>query len=158
MVSMGSHVVANSLCRRRTRSTMRETQVQSENSGLVRFVSNPNIQRDAVKRLVANFFVISAICLSLWATNAGEALAEGGGKTDPAVLKADQTLQSAVKKGDEKAVGALLDEQFTSTNEAGQTLGRAQFLRDSKTAVKNTDIEYTDVEAPDFGQLAVVRG
>jgi len=36
---------------------MRETQVQSENSGLVRFVSNPNIQRDAVKRLVANFFV-----------------------------------------------------------------------------------------------------
>ncbi len=137
---------------------MRETQVQSENSGLVRFVSNPNIQRDAVKRLVANSFVISAICLSIWAANAGEALAQGGGKTDPAVLKADQILQSAVKKGDEKAVRVLLDEQFTSTNAAGQTRERAQFLHDSKTSAQNSDIEYTDVQALDYGQLAIVRG
>jgi hypothetical protein len=111
-----------------------------------------------VKRLVGNFFVIGAICLSIWAANAGEALAEGGGKTDPAVLKADETLQSAVKKGDEKAVGALLDEQFTSTNETGRTRERAQFLHDSKTTAQNSDIEYSDIEARDYGQLAIVRG
>jgi hypothetical protein len=111
-----------------------------------------------VKRLVGNFFVISAICLSIWAANAGEAFAEGGGKTDPAVLKADQTLQSALKKGDEKAVGTLLDEHFTSTNEAGQARERVQFLHDSKTTAQNSDIEYTDVQALDYGQLAIVRG
>src|SRR5258707_352052 len=45
VVSMGPPIAANSLCRRRTRSTMHGTQVQSEDSGLVRFVPNPNIQR-----------------------------------------------------------------------------------------------------------------
>jgi hypothetical protein len=113
---------------------------------------------DAVKRLVGSFFVISAICLLIWSANTGEALADGSGNNNPAVLKADQTLQSALKKGDEKTVGALLDEQFTSTNEAGQTRERAQFLHDSKTSAQSSDIEYTDVEALDYGQLAIVRG
>jgi hypothetical protein len=111
-----------------------------------------------VKRFVRSFFVISAICLLICAANAGETLVADSGNNNPAVLKADETLQSAVKKGDEKAVGALLDEQFTSTSEAGQTQGRAQFLHDSKTTAQNTDIEYSDVEARDYGQLAVVRG
>jgi hypothetical protein len=132
---------------------MRETEVQIENSGLFLIFRGA-----AVKRLVGSFFIISAICLPIWAANAGEALAAGSVNNNPAVLKADQTLQSAVKKGNERAVGALLDEHFTWTNEAGQTRARAQFLRDSTRPAQNSDIEYTDMEARDYGQLAIVRG
>jgi hypothetical protein len=102
-----------------------------------------------VKRLVGSCFIISAICLPT--------LAAGSGNNNPAALKADQTLQSAVKKGNEKAVGALLDEQFTWTNEAGQTRAGAEFLRDS-TPAQNSDTEYTDVETRDYDQLAIVTG
>jgi ketosteroid isomerase-like protein len=134
---------------------MRETEVYIENSGSF---LNPIFRGAAVKRLVGSFFVISAICLRLWTASAGEALAAGSGDNNPAVLKADQTLQSALKKGNDKAIGALLDEQFTWTNETGQTRPRAQFLRDSRTHAQNSDIEYTDMEARDYGQLAIVRG
>jgi hypothetical protein len=111
-----------------------------------------------VKRLVGSFFIVSAICLPIWGANAVEALASGSGNNNPAVLKADQTLQSAVKKGNEKAVGALLDEQFTWTNEAGQARAGAEFLRDSTTPSQNSDTEYTDMETRDYGQLAIVTG
>jgi len=134
---------------------MREAEVPSENSGLFLV---PISRGAAVKRLVGWFFVISAICLRIWAANAGEALAAGSGNNNPAVLKADQTLQLALKEGNEKAVGTLLDKQFTWTNEAGQTRPRAQFLRDSRTPAQNSDIEYNDMEARDYGQLAIVRG
>jgi hypothetical protein len=111
-----------------------------------------------VKRLIGSFLLISAICLPILAANVKEALAAGGGNNDPAVLKADQTLQSALKKGNEKAVGALLDEQFTGTDETGQTRDRAQFLRDSTTPAQNSEIEYADTEVRNYGQLAIVRG
>jgi hypothetical protein len=111
-----------------------------------------------VKRLVGSVFVISAICLIISAANGGEAFAAGRGSSDPAVLKADQTLQLALRNGNEKAVRALLDEQFTWTNEAGQTRTRTQFLGDSRTPAQDSDIEYADTEARDYGNLAIVTG
>ena len=77
---------------------------------------------------------------------------------DAAALQADTSLQLALKKKDAKAVGALLDQQFTWTNEAGQTLTSAQFLRDAAAGTAVGDTEYTDVKARDYGQLAVVTG
>jgi len=111
-----------------------------------------------MKRLVGSFFIISAICVCIWAASAVQASAAGGGNDNSAVLKADETLRSALKNGNGKAVGAFLDEQFTWTNDAGQTQARAQFLRDSTKPAQNSDIEYTNVEARDYGQLATVTG
>jgi hypothetical protein len=105
--------------------------------------------------LVATVFVVSAVCLSTWAATGGKNIAIGPGNDEPAVLKADQTLQSAIRGKDEKTIGALLDEQFTWTNGAGQTRGSAQFLRDVKAG---NDTEYTNMKARDFGQLAIVTG
>jgi hypothetical protein len=67
-------------------------------------------------------------------------------------------LQLALKKKDAKAVGALLDQSFTWTKEAGQTLTSAQLLRDAAAGTAVGDTEYNDVKARDYGQLAVVTG
>jgi len=109
-----------------------------------------------VKRLVGTSFVIGAICLLLWTANTEEGLAAASGNNNPAVLKADQALQSALKNQNEKELAVLLDEQFTWTNEAGETRTRAQFLQDSSTQNGNT--VYTVMESRDYGQLAIVTG
>ena len=70
-----------------------------------------------MKRLLAIFFVIGAICFGTWSAEKAITFAEGGG--DAAALQADTSLQMALKKKDAKAVGALLDQQFTWTNESG---------------------------------------
>lgn len=108
-----------------------------------------------MKRLVGTSFVMGAICLLLWTANTEKALAAASGNNDPAVLKADQALQSALKNRNEKELAGLLDEQFTWTNEAGQTRTRAQFLRDLST--QNATV-YTVMESRDYGQLAIVTG
>ena len=111
-----------------------------------------------MKRLVGSFFIISATCLCIWVANAAVAVDAGTGSDNSAVHKADKTFQSAAKKSDAKALGAILDEQFSWTNESGQTQARANFLRDSTTAAQNGDIEYTNMEARDYGLLAIVTG
>jgi hypothetical protein len=110
-----------------------------------------------MKRLLAIFFVIGAICFGTWSAERAVTFAEGGGG-DAAALQADTALQLALKKKDAKAVGALLDQSFTWTNEAGQTLTSAQFLRDAAAGTAVGDTEYNDVKARDYGQLAVVTG
>ena len=132
---------------------MREAKFQTENSGLFLIFGGA-----AVKRFVRSFFIISATCLCIWAANAAVAVDAGTGSDNSAVHKADKTFQSAAKKSDAKALGAILDEQFSWTNESGQTQARAQFLGDSTTAAHNGDIEYTDMEAREYGQLAIVTG
>ena len=110
-----------------------------------------------MKRLLAIFFVIGAICFGTWSAEKAITFAEGGGG-DAAALQADTSLQIALKKKDAKAVGALLDQQFTWTNESGQTLTSAQFLKDAAAGTAVGDTEYNDVKARDYGQLAVVTG
>jgi len=110
-----------------------------------------------MKRLLAIFFVIGAICFGTWSAERAVTFAEGGGG-DAAALQADTALQLALKKKDAKAVGVLLDQSFTWTNEAGQTLTSAQFLRDAAAGTAVGDTEYNDVKARDYGQLAVVTG
>jgi hypothetical protein len=110
-----------------------------------------------MRRSLASFFFLSAIGFGAWtATRPITFAAEGAG--DAAVLQTDNALQLALRKKDVKAAGALLDQQFTWTNEAGQTLMRGQFLQDAAAGTAVGDTEYTDVKARDYGQLAIVTG
>jgi hypothetical protein len=110
-----------------------------------------------MRRLLASGFVVGAICFAAWTANKAITFAAQGGG-DVAALQADNSLQLALRKKDAKAAGALLDPQFSWTNEAGQTLVSAQFLRDAAAGTAVGDTEYTDVKARDYGQLAVVTG
>jgi hypothetical protein len=110
-----------------------------------------------MKRHLAIFFVVGAVCFGSWSADKAITFAQGGGG-DAAALQADTSLQLALKKKDAKAVGALLDQQFTWTNETGQTMTSAQFLRDAAAGTAVGDTEYNDVKARDYGQLAVTTG
>jgi hypothetical protein len=90
-----------------------------------------------MRRLLAFFFVVGAICFGTWSADRAITFAQGGG--DAAALQADTSLQVALKKKDAKAAGALLDQHFSWTNEAGQTLTSAQFLRE---AAAGTAVSY----------------
>jgi Domain of unknown function (DUF4440) len=109
-----------------------------------------------MRRLLASFFIVGAIGFATWTANGAITFAAGGG--DAAALKAENALQLALSKKDAKAIGPLLDQQFTWTNEDGQTLTSAQFLRDAAAGKAVGDMEYTDVKARDYGQLAIVTG
>ena len=82
----------------------------------------------AMRRFLASCFVIGAICIATWSAQRAITFAadEGG---DAAALQADTALQIALKKKDAKAVGALLDQQFSWTTDGGQALTSAQFLK-----------------------------
>jgi hypothetical protein len=110
-----------------------------------------------VKRLFMSCFFIGAICLAAWAANQAITFAADAG-SDAAVLQADTALQIALKKKDAKAVGALLDQQFSWTNDSGQSVASAQFLKDAAAGTAVGDTEYNDVKARDYGQLAIVTG
>ena len=110
-----------------------------------------------MRQLLAVFSVVGAICFAAWTANSPITFAaEGAG--DAAALQADNALQLALKKKDAKAVGALLDKQFTWTNESGQTTKVAQFLKNTTAGTAVGDTEYTDVKARDYGQLAIIIG
>ena len=110
-----------------------------------------------MKRLLAIIFSVVAICFGAWTADKAIAFAaEGGG--DAAALQADNALQQALKKKDAKAAGALLDQDFTWTNEAGQTRKRVQFLRDAAAGGNDSDTAYSGLKARDYGQLAIVTG
>ena len=110
-----------------------------------------------MRRLVAGFLFFGTIFSAAWSANKAVTLAAQGGG-GPAALQADTALQLALKKKDAKAVGALLDQQFTWTTGAGQTLMSAQFLKDAASGAAVGDTEYNNMKARDYGQLAVVTG
>ena len=112
-----------------------------------------------MKRLLAasSLFVLSALCFRAWTTDRTIALAAEAGQED-AVLQADTSLQVALKHKDAKAAGALLDQDFTWTNEAGMTRKKAQFLTDAASGTLIGDTEYNNMKARDYGQLAIVTG
>ena len=111
-----------------------------------------------MKWLLAIYFFIGAICFGTWTASGAKANDVGVSGGDSAALKADNALQLALKNKDAKAAGALLDQQFTWTNEAGQTRKTAQFLRDAAAGAADSDTAYTDVKARDYGRLAIITG
>ena len=110
-----------------------------------------------MRRFLASCFFIGAICFATWTANRAITFAADDGG-DAAALQADNALQLALRKKDAKAVGALMDQQFSWTTEAGQSLTSAQFLKDAAAGTAVGDTEYNDVKARDYGQLAIVTG
>jgi hypothetical protein len=110
-----------------------------------------------MRRLLASCFLIGAICFAAWTANRTItfAAADAG---DAAALQADNALQQALRKKDAKAVGALLDKEFTWTDEAGKTRTGAQFLKDFAAGRPDGNTEYTDLKARDYGQMVIVTG
>jgi hypothetical protein len=106
-----------------------------------------------MKRRPASRFAIGAICFVMCA--AGSAIAAEGGAS---ALQADKTLREAIAKKDAKDVGALLDRQFTWTNENGKTWKRAEFLKDVAALSAASGPGYSDVKEHAYGQLNVVTG
>jgi Domain of unknown function (DUF4440) len=106
-----------------------------------------------MRRILAGVFFIGAICFAAWTANRTIAFADGD-----AAMQADNALQQALEKKDAKAVGAVLDKEFTWTNEDGQTRKSAQFLKDSAAGTPVSDTKYAEAKARDYGQLAVVTG
>src|SRR5271169_6838656 len=101
-----------------------------------------------MKRVLATCFLIGAICTTTWlADRAVTFAADNGG--DAAALQADTALQIALKKKDAKAVGALLDQQFSWTTDGGQALTSAQFLKDAAAGTAVGDTEYNNAKARD---------
>jgi hypothetical protein len=109
-----------------------------------------------LRRLLVSCIVIGVIFVATWTETGANAIAADGG--DSAVLKTDQAFRLALKKKDVKAIGALLDQKFTWTNEAGQTRKSAQFLQDSATGAAESGTEYTGLMSREYGQLAIVTG
>ncbi|HEV7967890.1 MAG TPA: nuclear transport factor 2 family protein [Candidatus Acidoferrales bacterium] len=110
-----------------------------------------------MRRFLASCFVVGALCFAAWMANRAITFAADDGG-DSAALQADTALQLALRKKEAKAVAPLLDEQFSWTTDAGQTLMSAQFLKDAAAGKAVGDTEYNDVKARDYGRLAIVTG
>lgn len=111
-----------------------------------------------MRRLLAISLFIGAICFSTWTRSSFKAMAAGSTGGDAAALQSDESLQQAFAKQNTKAAAALLDQEFTWTNETGQTMKRAEFLHEMAAGAAGSGTEYTDVKARDYGQLAIITG
>jgi hypothetical protein len=111
-----------------------------------------------MRRLFAFCIVIGAFFLvtsTAKTATTNDTIAVAG---DSTALQADQALQQYLKKKDAKSAGTLLDQDFSWTNEQGQTRRKAQFLKDAVGGSTDSDTEYADTKAREYGQLAVVTG
>jgi hypothetical protein len=106
-----------------------------------------------MRRTFAISFFIGAICFAGWTASRAITFA-----ADDGAMQADNALQQALEKKDAKAVGALLDKEFSWTYEDGETRKSAQFLKDSAAGTAVDGTKYADVKSREYGQLAVVTG
>lgn len=91
----------------------------------------------------------------------GAVMLEGGigpaAGGDAAAVQADQAFTRNLSQHDKAAAGALLDAKFEWTNANGQTHSKAVSLEDFDALAADNEGD-TDVEARDYGQLALVAG
>ena len=110
-----------------------------------------------MKRFLIASLILCAIAFAGWSAKKTIVLAAEAGNEN-AVLEADNSLQVALKHKDAKAAGALLDQVFSWTNEAGMTRKKAQFLQDAAAGSVIGDTEYNNIKAHDYGELVLVTG
>jgi hypothetical protein len=70
------------------------------------------------------------------------------------VLQADRTLIQAIGSADKKAIGGLLDSDFTWTDSAGKVLTKAEVLQDLPAPAAGYDAE---AKERTYGQVGVVQ-
>ncbi|MGZ3293771.1 MAG: nuclear transport factor 2 family protein, partial [Xanthobacteraceae bacterium] len=101
-------------------------------------------------------FVIAAVAIAVLA--AGTLVI---GRTAPvddeqAASKAHAAFVASLRKGDQKAIGAVLDRRFIWTDAEGRTFTRREALKAlSALATANPD---TDVHTRFYGRMLMVRG
>jgi hypothetical protein len=117
-------------------------------------MSTPEV---VMKRFLIASLILGAIGFAASFAKKPVAFAADAGN-ETAVLAADNSLQVALKHKDAKAAGALLDQVFSWTNEAGMTRKKAQFLQDAATGAVIGDTEYNNMKAHDYGELVLVTG
>lgn len=110
-----------------------------------------------MKRFLTASLILGAIVFAAWSAKRTVAFAADAGN-ETAVLATDNSLQVALKHKDAKAAGALLDQAFSWTNEAGMTRKKAQFLQDAGAGTVIGDTEYNNMKAHDYGELVLVTG
>lgn len=106
--------------------------------------------------LTASLFVC-AIGFTSWSAKRTAVLAADAGNENT-VLEADNSLQLALKHKDAKAASALMDQDFSWTNDAGATRKKTQFLQEVTAGSAVGDTEYNNVKAHDYGELVLVTG
>ncbi len=110
-----------------------------------------------MKRFLTASLLLGAIGFAAWTSSRMTTLAADAGN-ETAVLAADNSLQVALKHKDAKAAGALLDQNFSWTNENGMTRKKVQFLQEAATGAAIGDTEYNNIKAHDYGELVLVTG
>ena len=116
-----------------------------------------SISEVVMKRFLVVSLTLGAIWIAAWTADRTITFAADSGN-ESAVLQADNSIQIALKHKDSKAAAALLDQDFTWTNEAGMTRKKAQFLQDAAAGSVIGDTEYNNMKAHDYGQMVVVTG
>jgi hypothetical protein len=102
--------------------------------------------------------VIAAACSAAWTATLASVPAADAGADVEAALRGESSLLNALKNNDTKALGGLLDEAFTWTDDQGHTRTRAQFLRDAATRGASDGMQNAEAKAIGYGQLAVITG
>ena len=74
---------------------------------------------------------------------------------DSAAPAADHALQQALSKKDANAAGALLEPEFTWTDDSGKTRNRAEFLKEVAAGTAKWDAPSATPSTGDYGRLAV---
>jgi hypothetical protein len=77
---------------------------------------------------------------------------------DQAVLQADHALMQAIGGADKKALGSLLDTDFTWTDAAGKTLTKAEVLNNVPTPATGYDANPTERTYGDVGEVQANSG
>ncbi|SRR6266852_2507069 len=105
-----------------------------------------------LKRFAGNTLAVAFLLSCTLAAATGKPAAAASNEQD--VLQADHALVQAIGSADKKALGGLLDSDFTWTDSAGKTLTKADVLKGLPTPATGYDAE---AKERTYGQVAVVQ-
>jgi hypothetical protein len=103
------------------------------------------------KRLAGNTLAVTFVLGCMLAAATGKTTAAA---SEQDVLQADHALIQAIGSADKKALGGLLDSDFSWTDSAGKTLTKAEVLKGVPTPAAGYDAE---AKGRTYGQVAVVQ-
>jgi len=102
-------------------------------------------------------FVIAAAALAILATGTFVIGRAVPADNEQAAKEADRAFIANLGKGDQKAIGSVLDRRFAWTDTDGKTRNRRETLKDF-SALASASQGDTDVQAHFYGRLFTVRG
>jgi hypothetical protein len=104
-----------------------------------------------LKRFTGNTLAVGFVLGCMLAAATGKTVAAA---SEQDVLQADHALVQAIGSADKKALGGLLDSNFTWTDSAGKVLTKAEVLKSLPAPAAGYDAE---AKERTYGQVAVVQ-